>query len=225
MANTYSITINLDDDTLDALYKSKWQLQAYKGVKGNPDTGKPTVWFKVNEFSRVVTLNWSEQFGGYVDSQSLTNGVIVNCANSTDMNLGENLTLNENGTIVTTSGGQLGAISIHSLKDTEWLCGVSQAVNGQTSPICAFPLFGHSTDVMAPYETVVLVFSQAQVDTGTVVEEVISQSVQIVLSGTNTTATLAYVINKGWQISNKDVNISINENPINLAQTLIIPMP
>ncbi|HVW14154.1 MAG TPA: hypothetical protein VHB54_10035 [Mucilaginibacter sp.] len=224
MANTYTVTVTLDDYTLGKLKAGGYSLQVFKGVKGNPNTGQPTLWFAVTEFSSSVKLTWTEQYGGYVDNQTLANGVVVDISSAKPMDLGNLMTLNADGSTTVTANGQAGQIDIVSLQNDEWLCGMTQSLNGNApTAICAFPLYGNQGDLMEPYETVVLMFDSAQVATGTVVEEAVSASVSILLSGSSPTATVAYDMNTSWANTNNDPYVTINPMNLALAPVLIVP--
>ncbi|MFB9845027.1 hypothetical protein [Mucilaginibacter ginsenosidivorans] len=225
MANSYGITVALDSYTLGKLQAGNYSLQVFKGAKGNQSTALPTLWFSVTEFSATVSLKWTEQYGAFVDNQTIANGVVVDISSSKAMNLGDLMTLLSDGdTNVTTTGGRDGAITVFSQQSNEWICGMTQSMNGSApTPICAFPLFGSQADLMEPYETVVLMFASGQVATGTVVEEAISSSVTITLSGAAPSVAVAFDMNLGWNTSGNPYAV-VNPLPINLAETLIVPI-
>jgi len=224
MAN-YSIQIAFNDVTLTALKQNGWQLRAFKGVKG-PQGGIPTLWFSINEFSSTASISWEDEYGAYVDNKQLNSGVQVDISSNQPIDAGDVMTLNDDGrTSISTNGGMANAFTIYNAKQEEWLCGITQSANGNPpSSICAFNLYGSSMDIMEPYEKVVLLFATSQMDTGTVVEEAESASVEIVLSLDNPSVQLAFDINKSWDTKGNP-NVSFNPLPIDLASKLIIPGP
>lgn len=219
----YNISISLSDKTLQALYKSGWQLQVFKGVKG-AGAGKPILWYALTEFSSKIALKWGEQFGGYVSNQRLVSGVTVDVSSYRQMEPGQRMTLNPDGTTaVSTLGGKSGAFTFHNAKKEEWLCGITQSVNGsQPSPLCAFHLYGLTFDFMEPYEKIVLVFASTPVDTGTVIEEALAASVEIVLSPDQPNIELGFDMNESWD-SKGSQYVKVHPEPIQLASALIIP--
>jgi hypothetical protein len=224
MATTYQISINLNDETLSALKEGSWQLQAFKGVKSTSTQLYPTVWFNVTDFSTNVVLSWQEQYGGYVNNQTLSHGITVDVSSQQPMNFGDLMTLNTDGSTQVSTRGLSGAVSIYNTIDKLWHCGVTQSMNGEEpTPICAFPLYGNTTNIMAPYEKVILVFAQNPIDTGTVVKEAISASLSITLSGTTPGISVSFDINKSWDTKGQ-TNATVNLNPINLAEHLVIPL-
>ena len=83
MANSYGITVTLDSYTLGKLQAGNYSLQVFKGAKGNQSTALPTLWFSVSQFSSTVALNWTEQYGAYVDNQTVADGVVVDISSRT----------------------------------------------------------------------------------------------------------------------------------------------
>lgn len=219
----YKISISLDDATLHALDEGGWQLQAFKGVKG-AGAGKPLLWYALSEFSSKVELKWGEQFGGYVANQKLLAGATVDISSYRTMDPGQRMSLNPDGTTsISTVGGKKDAFTFYNAKKEEWTCGISQSVNGSNpSPLCAFHLYGLTFDFIEPYEKIVLVFASTQVDTGTVVEEALAASVEILLSPEQPNIGLGFNINQSWDTGGSQY-IKVNPEPIALAPVLIVP--
>ncbi len=229
MATTYKVQVKLDDTTLSALNAQQLQLQVFKGVKSSssPASAASTVWIAFDTFSSVVDISWQETFGGYIVNKEPITGATVQIGNQKNMDLGTVMTLNPDGTTtLSTNNGVSGAVVISNKQDVGgWFCGMTQSVNGGApTAICSFPLNGNFSDIMMPYESLVLVFASPQVSTGTVVEETISQSVTVTLSGGTPSAVLAFDINKGWNTNGNPYAV-INTSSINLASTLIVPIP
>lgn len=77
---------------------------------------------------------------------------------------------------------------------------------------------------MEPDETLVILITTDQVDTGTVVEGAVSSSATVLLSGSNTSEALNFDIDAGWSpVVPNDSNITINPASTQLAPILIIP--
>jgi hypothetical protein len=225
MSDNYSIQISLDDDTLQKLNQTGQSLRAYKGVKASIEGGLCPVWFTTANFAPTVNVKWTEQYGGYVDGQEFKPGIVIDAENSENMDLGDLMTVQDDGTAVVTANGSQGDISIKNAGKKEWICGMGQVVNNTLSPVCAFPLFGQYTVLMMPYEQVLLVFESGQTDTGTVVEETISSSIVLTLTGEDEgqTKDISFNIDNGWDA--KGANwAKINTGTLNLAATLIHQM-
>lgn len=221
---TYSVKIKLDDETLNAL-NNGFQLQAFKGVKAaSPAGGLPTVWLTVNKFSSDVVISWQENFGGYFSKTNVQEGNTVDISTSNPMNPGDVITLSKSGSSsVTTIGGVPGAYCFESQQEITWASGLLSAATGQSpTPICAFPQYGAVGNIMAPYEKILILFTQGQVDTGAVLETAVSKSVSVILSTLTPSATLGFSINKGWDTQG---NPQAKQNPQNfsLAPDLIVP--
>lgn len=226
MSDNYTIQISLDDDTLQKLSETKQYLRAYKGVQASIEGGQCPIWFTTNDFSGGVNLAWTETYGGYIQSVELEKGVVITAENIQPMNIGDLLTANDDGVATVTTDGTPGNIDITNAGTKEWTCGMGQVVNNQMSPVCAFPLFGSGSEVlMLPYEQVLLVFESGQTDTGTVVEEAMSRSVVLTLTGAdvNQTKNITFNIDTGWDAGGAKW-AEINTGKISLADTLIHQM-
>lgn len=219
----YTIQINISDATLSILTANNWQLQVFKGVKSGA-SGKITLWQHITTFNNIIKLEWEDQYGGYVDKSAIKNGATIDVTSKTrPMEIGQRMTLNADSTVsLTTLDARADAFTFFSVKNEEWVCGVSQFANNAYSPLCVFNLYGHTANFIEPYDKVVLVFSTEQVDTGSVVEDAIGASVEVTLSPDFPTISLGYDINTSWA-TNGNVYAKVNPLPIALADALIIP--
>ncbi len=224
---TYTVNISLDNDTLTQLQNGKWEMQVYKGCKSpNAAAALPTVWYTVpnSDFANKISSSWDTPYGGYFSHTSVTAGTVVNTATSQPMSPGDVITLKANGAAsVSTSGGKSGAFSFLSEKEETWTCGMLViSEKGQPSPICAFPQYGAAANVIEPYEKVLILFTQSQLDTGAVVQTALTKSVSCILSTSEPVIDVAFNLNKGWDTKG---NPQAKENPIQfeLAPDLIIP--
>lgn len=195
----YLVSIDMAQETVDLLTDNKYNLYGFKAVKA-AGSGQPTVWFKTTDFSLSTEVSWEVLFQAYTSkSQIIPNGQIKAAANY-NIDLGQTLNVNSTtGTgAVDTKSGLPGAISINNTTQTPFTCGISQQQgDGTYAPLCAFPLFGVSMDVMGPIEKVFLMFSTTPVNTGTVVYQAYSQGLLIDLTGAEQ-RTVSFDINKGW---------------------------
>ena len=223
MSDGYSITLDLNDpDTQNFLIGKS--LRVYKGVQTGA-TGLPVVWFSQNSFGNTVTLAWQEQYAGYVaDGGTPRPGITINDMSSKSMNLGQELTAANSGTVTVTNTGLAGAITVTNSGNRDWMCGMGQMVNGAFNPFCAFDLGGEGESViMEPYEKVVLVFeSTRQIDTGTVVAEALSASLSIELDGSNPSRSVVFRKADGWS-GNTEGWATQNKHDLDLAAALIVP--
>ena len=223
MSDGYSIIVDLDDADTQAFLIGK-SLRVYKGVQTGA-TGLPVVWFSQNDFGNGVTLAWQEQYAGFVaDGGTPVDGVRIKDISSAPMDLGEELTAGNTGTVIVSRTGLAGAITVTSAGTRDWMGGMGQMLNGVLNPFCAFDVGGGGNSViMEPYEKVLLVFeSTAQVDTGTVVAEAISASLTVELDGDNPSRTVTYRKNTGWT-GNIETWATQNEHHLDLARALIVP--
>ncbi len=221
----YQVIVNLDNETLQALSNGRFQMQAYKGVKTASAGGAlPTVWFTLDKFSSTLKVSWSESFGGYFSDTPVKQGVQVDISTQSAMSPGDVITLNQDGSSsVSTTGGIPDTYAFKSEKNETWTCGLLTAANSDApTPICAFPQYGAVGNLIEPYQKVLLLFTQKQLDTGAVVQTAVSKSISIIMSPSETSIQVGFNINTGWDTGG---NPQAKQNPANfeMAPDLIIP--
>ncbi|UEM24975.1 hypothetical protein JL100_033320 (plasmid) [Skermanella mucosa] len=201
MSTTYTLTITMDDTTVNDLLNSGYYLYAYKAVQAaNANGGAPLVWFQTQTISENTVITWTESYEAYTSTEtSFTDGTVINASASYPINLGQELQVNSvagTGTIVNSSNTSV--ISILNQTSTQFTCGISQSVQGSSgSQLCALPLYGNNLDTITPVEQVLVVFQTEQVDTGSVVYQCYAPSLLVNMTGM-TAASISYDINTNW---------------------------
>ncbi len=202
----YTISIDMDQDTVEQLVENGFSLYAFKAVGTSASSGRPTVWVKTQTFSLSTKVTWQEQFAAYTSlTTKLDDGTQIDAAASYDINLGSTLNVNSPsgvGSVATT--GTAGAIDIHNLIDTRFTCGISQTSSAGTNILCALPLFGGHVDVIEPIEKVLLTFATDAVNTGTVIYQSFAPALMVDMTGAPGNArSVKYNIDKNW-VANTD---------------------
>ena len=222
----YTVSIDLDSSTLTALKNGGFSMHAFKGVKTSSpgSSALPTLWFQQDRFSSTVDISWADTFGGYFSATDIKENAVVKISTEDLMNLGDILTLQENGGSAKTSGGVSTAYNFKSDKTETWTCGLTtSAKGGEATPICAFPQYGAVANVLMPYDKVLLLFTQEQQDTGSVLQTAVSSSISIIMSPQVPDIGVAFDINTGWNTRSQPQAVS---NPVNfdMAPDLIVPL-
>ncbi len=232
MATPYAITITMNQTTVNALSTGGFYLYGFKAVKTTA-TGAPVVWFDTAAFGLNTQVSWSESYQAYTSNSQLIAGGQVVASNSYPIDLDQTLQITTpagTGT-VNTQSGTAQAIDIANQTTTQFTCGISQSnPQGVVAPMCAFTLYGNFTDVIAPIEKVLLMFSTLAINTGTVVEQSYSPALLIDLTAENSRA-VAFDINQGWTwgggnwaqayAANTDLVPLLIENSASLARTYL----
>ncbi|HEU0249811.1 MAG TPA: hypothetical protein VFR48_03710 [Solirubrobacteraceae bacterium] len=200
MSTPYQISIEMEQETVEALRADGYYLFGFKAVKAS-GAGKPLVWFRTLDYATETKLNWVEQYQAYTAKSEIISKGQITASNSYSIDLGQ--TLNVTGSAgtgsVDTQHGTAHTISIHNLTTTRFTTGISQPqpMGQGTSPMCAFNLYGLNLDEIAPIEQVLLMFSTKPVITGTVAEEAYSSGLIIDLTARQS-RTVKYMIDDGW---------------------------
>ncbi|MFP2898008.1 hypothetical protein [Corallococcus sp. 4LFB] len=205
MATNYQITISMSDETLTALTDSGYYLYGFKGVSTSMKNGAPLVWFQSQAYSQSTLIQWQEQYQAYTSTNAIIPGGHIAASAAYNIDLEQTLNVTgQSGIGQVVKGGTPGAISIvnQTSSHTPFTCGISQTqtIAGGASfntPLCAFPLHGVGTDVMAPIERCLLMFATEQVNTGTVISKAYCEGIVADLTG-GAPRSLSFDIDKGW---------------------------
>ncbi|MFT5778777.1 MAG: hypothetical protein ACI837_001733 [Crocinitomicaceae bacterium] len=222
---TYKVTVALDNSTISAL-SNGFQLQVFKGVKSSsPQGALPTVWTTIDHFAGTVEISWSDNYGGYFSNTMIAQGARVSIATEQNMNPGEVITLSQNGSSsVAATGGIQGAFAFMSEQTNTWTSGLTASANGSNpTSICAFSLYGSTTNILESYERVVILFTQELMEPGTIVRTAVSSSLSITLSAASPTLAVIFNINTGWDTLGSPY-AQLNPSNFELAPGLIVPI-
>jgi hypothetical protein len=202
---TYATNITLAQDTVDKLTDGNFSLYGFKAVKAT-SKGSPLVWFATKTFSLTTALQWEEKYNAYTSRTEIKPNTRITASASYAADLKQTLNVTSpSGTgSIDTLNGVDGAIAINNETSTPFSCGLSQTdPNGNVSLMCAFDLYGNTMDVIAPIETILLLFATAQLNTGTVIEKAFTSGLIIDLTGAPAvggvpTRNVSFDINNGW---------------------------
>jgi hypothetical protein len=200
--DTYNITIDMSQDTVNNLAQYGYYLYAFKAVGSSISGGQPTVWVQTQNFSLTTEVTWEEQFSAYTSTNTnLTDGTKITASATYPINLGSTLQVTSStgtGNVVTT--GIAGAIEIASQVNNQFTCGIGQTSSAGTNILCALPLFGNNIDAIQPIEKVMLTFATKAMNTGTVVYQAFAPALLVDMSGApGNSRTVSYDLNSNWQ--------------------------
>jgi len=223
----YNVSINLDNETSRALTRHGFSMHIFKGVKSANIRGAlPTLWFSTNDFSNNhINVAWEsrdDSYGGYFSEAKLQSGEIIQPSFEHPMTVGDVMTYNNGAPSVSTKGGAEGSFTFVSDKTSEIISGLLEKnPNRKLTPICAFPQFSTINNLVSPYEKILILFTENDLNISTAVSITLSVSISIKLSIVYPSAEIAFNINKGWD---KRGNLQATINPKNfaLAKDLII---
>ncbi len=224
-ATQYEVDITMTKATIDALHGGNYRLYGFKAVQTNQGGGAPVVWFQLPSprYSTSTAIVWNVQYQAYTSEDTIVSGGKVTATFAADIDLGQTLDVGADGTGSVKDGGPAQAISIFNTSSEEFTCGTSQQLaDGSYSPMCAFPLYGHQLDAIAPIEKILLMFSTEPANTGTVVEQAYTNSILIDLTSANL-REVYFDINQGWSWG--DYNWASSHLPNENLVPLLIESP
>jgi hypothetical protein len=206
-----TITINMDADTIQQLLAGQYTLYGYKAVQSTDSAGRPLVWFGTQNYSTTTVVSCSDLYQVYTSNSPIVSGEQINVGFSTDILCGQTLQVVQGGVGTVVSTGSPSDISVLNQTTTEFTCGIMQKaiINGNSSafaPYCTFPLYGLNLQEIQPINNILLMFSTAVTDNGTVA---IDSADSTALAGANgpgiiidfsamSSCTVTYDVNMGW---------------------------
>jgi hypothetical protein len=199
----YEVVVSIPDETLDKLSDNGYYLYGFKAVQARGN-GKPVVWFRTDNYSQSTAVEWSEKYQVYTSKSAIVPNGTITASNSYPVKLGQTLEVTgAQGTGDVVDGEIPGAISIQSMIDKEYTCGISQKVGAKVETLCAFPLFSNFEVAIAPIQKVMLLFATDVMDTGTVLIKSASQSVMVDLTTANQRSIGFDLSQGGWVTGGK----------------------
>jgi hypothetical protein len=97
MAQSYSVTVNIDSTTLASLQANNWNLRVFMGAQCT-GTGTPVVWNSINYFSSTNTIEWDATYGAYFASNiPIAGGRLQETTAVDSISIGQIFVLNSDG--------------------------------------------------------------------------------------------------------------------------------
>ncbi|MEY4249982.1 MAG: hypothetical protein RJA87_1615 [Pseudomonadota bacterium] len=209
MASNYTVIVNLSADTVAKAKALGFKLYGFKSVKASSNATQPVVWFKDTDYLQTNRIDWSEQYQAFTSLTDPIGGGAISALTSANADLGQEADVDQYGNItvknstpglVTDNSAQ--AVTIINTSDLPFTAGLASVQNGVSKAMCAMPLYGNTSNFVAPIEKITLMFASDNVNTGSVVSRTYSQALQIDLTASNT-RTVAFDINTSWSWGNE----------------------
>lgn len=200
MPKDYSITITLDQNTVKELNEEAWSLRGFKVVRSAQNGGMPLVWFNFSGFLAEVTIAWTDTYVAYISiTKDISRDAHVGAMTHVDVELGERVEVDTNGGLERKPGGVAGAIAIENRSTNRFTWGIGHREDDPIAPLCAFPLPGPGSGVIAPAEKVLLMFASKPVDTSTTITTAYSSAALLDLTDHRRTE-VSFSFQNGWDL-------------------------
>lgn len=166
----YTVTINMDADTISALSQSNFYLYGFKAVSSSDKAGRPLTWFKMGSEKKILSktyVEWSDNYQAYISNDKIVENTQIRVGNPVDIKTGQTWELDKG----VTNMGPSNDISILNETGDQLTCGISEKLDDQAEfqPYCAFPLYSQNLQIITPIEKILMMFSTENVAPGTVV--------------------------------------------------------
>jgi hypothetical protein len=229
MTDEYSVSISMDDDTVNTLIDGNFKLYAFRAVEG-PNSGKPVVWRVCDDILNTITIDWTVQYAAFISTVKNQAGTVITSHSDKPITIGQKLLIDASGH-TSVAGGVTGTITIDDEYSKGYTCGISEFANGVFSPLCSFDVLPAFSDMITPIQMVALMFATQPIKTATIWEQAVGPG--IVLDVTNYESkvrNVTYSIAGGWKPETQDGIIPFksgdNINPllVNPASTRFLAL-
>jgi hypothetical protein len=199
----YNIQITMDPATVRALKGGGFSLYGFLGAGwSNDKLLAPLLWFSSQEFGETTEFAWSPQAQVFVSSSEIApNSVIAPSSSigvfSPVVEIGPSQQL--------TRDAEIYHIWIGHSSSSSVTAGLSQLMQDQYNPYCAFELAAGVGCVMRPIPKVLLMIAVDTITIGTVVLNAVANGVCVDLTDQVVdSAKVAFDINAGWSWTSAD---------------------
>lgn len=243
MAETYTLSVTMKSETVDALSTSGSFLYAFRAVQNSDRAGRPVVWMATMQYGTTTPVSWVEQYQVWTaPSTALTSVLPITPSSPTGIQTGQTAQVTSGGGITVTREGKPGAFSILNTISLQFTTGLSISNGASYSPICAFPLYGQNEQVITPLLKVALLFTTQRMAIGSVympaaaprpfmatfqpaMLAAFGPALVVDMAGApGNTRSVSYDINNGWNWGNAVWGSVVAANQ-SLIPELIVPDP
>ena len=95
-ATSYSLTINLDANSLTMMKADGYKLYLFKGIQG-PSSALPTVWFSESNFMESTVITWDDEYNGYISATETKANALIQSMTSVSMKSGQTAVVDDKG--------------------------------------------------------------------------------------------------------------------------------
>jgi hypothetical protein len=209
MASNYRVIVNMSGDTVAKAKALGFKLYGFKSIKSSSSAAQPVVWFKDTDYLQTNTIDWSEQYQAFTSLTDPIGGGSISSLTSANADLGQEADVDQYGNINVKNGSpglatdnSAQAITIVNTSDVPFTAGLASVQDGISKAMCAMPLYGNTSNFIAPIEKITLMFAGENLNTGAVISRTYAQALQIDLTASNT-RTVAFDINNSWSWGNE----------------------
>jgi hypothetical protein len=214
----HTVSISLDQTTIDALCASNYYLYGFIGVKSSDLSGLPSVWWSTQDFFKTLTITWAlDKIWVFTSSaKSIEPGDQIQIGNKVPISRDQTFIVNNPGGAGKIKNGSSpsGVIDITNSTKTPYNCGITiETPNNQSvdNPIVELPLYGNSMQALVPLAKILLMFSTKKLQLGTLVKTSSGPCIFIDMTS-NSKVNVWYDINGGWTWDNQSWASSIAAN-------------
>ncbi|SDP69942.1 hypothetical protein [Phyllobacterium sp. OV277] len=205
---TYQIDLSLAPATIEALVDGGYSFYTMFAVQMKNAAARPTIGFSTQNITANMPIVWKADVSAYTSFTPISSGSVVRIGYEVPINIGQTFVVTSGGIGQVKACGPVSKIAIANTTAGAFTSGFARALCGEEAaiPIYAVPLYGNQTNIAAPLPKVLLQFTTASLQPGTLIEKLAMEFQAgasyspslLVEAAANQTRALSYDINAGW---------------------------
>ncbi len=217
---TYSLTINLDQETVIELNKNRYTLCCL--LSSQSKSGFPLSWLVLNEFLNTIQIQWTDTLSAYITSSKIIDNTSIyipqpetlsnfnyssnsaKIAATYKIKLAQRMLIEEYGKISIDNTNATPTVAIENNTSTNYTSGIGiMNSTGQYYGISAESLYGNQNIHLSPNTSIFVMFTPLEIKVNTVLKIADQKGMLInFLNTENNTRAVSYNINTGWDAKN-----------------------
>lgn len=193
------VTIGIDAKTIAQLQEKNYNLFAFRAVETS-GSGAPVVWFSTDGYGETTIVKWKESYQAFASNSEIKAGAQITAGCQRPIELGQMMNVDLPIQCHNPVDGTKGVITIYNTNGKAEIPSVGineEDPEGNSSPLCAFSLFGLNDIMIVPIQKVFLMFASKKIVTSTVIALSSGPGILIDLTQ-NQECKVNYLANGGW---------------------------
>lgn len=208
----YSLTINLSSSKRDQLANNGFHLFAFRGVDVKGQNAQPVIWKRLDDLYETIPIPLTVRYGAFIGPEDQT---YIPGSTSREINLGQEMTVDDNTHVEIIDGPSADAISIHNTGSKTHTAGISEfdSAKNTFSALCASILIQQALGEFTPTQKIAVIFATASKVVGSVIVRSMADGILVDLTQKHN-RTILYDDNGVWKPDSSDGTQVIKANDV-----------
>lgn len=225
-----TLTIKMNSQSAADLNDLDWALYVFQAVQyGQPagsrvlaiGAGYSLVWAKMQSFFESNSVMMASELSVYVSDSEIKNNAVIKPRSTLATGLGQIVKVDNNGGLTGSTNGRDNVVSIENTGTTQWATGLSMTDGNDTTPTCAFPLYGFNQLMITSVPNVLVMMAADVTEVGIAVSTAWNAGLFIEFDSASA-RDVTYDINTSWSADGATWATSVAANQ-DIASLLVVP--